>query len=78
MNAQQKKAVKEMAVDVRKALLESDNISISVHNYGLEFTKPVLKALRDEGLPIDELQTKYSFMGYVTFRKPKDAGQATK
>lgn len=71
MNAAEKKAVKAMAADVRKALETSDNISISVHNYGLEFGKPVLNALRKEGLPISEAETKHSFMGYVTFRKPK-------
>lgn len=77
MNATEKKAIKEMAAEVRKALEKGDNISISVSNYGLKLTKPVLNALRAEGLPIDEAATKYSFMGYVTFRKPAD-GQTTK
>lgn len=85
LNATEKKAVKEMAAEVRKHLEKGDNISISVHNYGLTLSKVVLNALRKEGLPIDEQATKYSFMGYVTFRKPKpeqkpetDAAQESK
>jgi hypothetical protein len=73
MKAHEKSAVKKMAAEVKAHLEKSNNISISVLNYGLELTKPVIKALRAEGLTIDEQELKYSFMGYVKFVKPEAA-----
>ena len=75
MKAQEKKAVKAMAAEVRRLLETSDNISVSVLNHGLELTKPVIKALKAEGLNICERELQYSFMGYVKFLKarPTDA-----
>lgn len=73
MKVYEKEAVKKMAVEVRKLLETSDNISISVLNYGLELTKPVVKALEAEGLTINKAELKYSFMGYIKFERPAKA-----
>lgn len=68
-------AVKRMAAEVRTLLEKSDNISVSVLNYGLELTTGVVKALEAEGLVIDRAELRYSFMGYVRFLKlPPFAG----
>jgi hypothetical protein len=72
----EKENVKKMAAEVRRLLEKSDNISVSVLNYGLELTKEVVTALEADGLTINKAELKYSFMGYVKFEKAKPQAKA--
>lgn len=73
MKDYEKGQVSKMAAEVRTLLEKSDNISVSVLNYGLELTKPVVtaleKTLKADGITINKAELKYSFMGYVKFEK---------